>query len=737
MSNLWLWIILGICILTLLFVVYNYIVIKRMPEGTDRMVKMAAIIREGSNVFIKKEFTTIAIVIAGLAVLFTLFIEKFSGITYILGATMSSIVCILGMKSATYANVRTANKAKESLNVGETVKVALKGGSISGLSVQAFGLLGIVLIVLISGVGPQQDTIIGSFLPLDTIKGFEGNGLIPIKALLTNSAIMRITTYSLGCSTVAMFNRVAGGNYTKAADISADILGKIRNDLPEDDSRVPNVIADFIGDNVNDIAGNCSDLLESFVATISASIVLAIAFLGTSGLSKFMTEELFKSTYMFPLVVAGGGLLSCILGILIVTIRKMGDSPSKELNLATYISAGLTLVVVGVLSYVAFGNTGVDLKEVLGFKIGWATPWVCSIFGLVSGVAIGMITEYYTSADFKPTKTVAEYAVEGEAFVVTKGDAVGSKSVMLPVAIIGISLVVAYSLGGTYGIAIAALGMLSFVGTTVSIDAFGPIADNAGGLAESCHLEPEVRKITDKLDSVGNTTAAVGKGFAIGSAAFATVSLICAYVSNLKGMPNFNPQDIQIDSVMIIAGCIIGGALIEFFIALLTDNTIASAKELADVGDRQLSDPAILAGEKDPDYNELVALATKTALKRMLLPSVIALAIPFVCGAFFGPEFVIGILLGATIVAIPRAIFMGNSGGSFDNAKKYIESGAIEGHGKGSAAHKAAVTGDTIGDTRKDVVGVALDIFIKMMSTVATTLFVVITALYSLIQSLF
>ena len=726
MNNLWLFVILGICLIALLFVVYNYIVIKRMPEGNERMVKMAAIIREGSNVFIKKEFTTIAIVIVSLAVVFTLFIEKFSGITYILGAAMSSIVCILGMKSATYANVRTANKAKESLSVGETVKVALKGGSVSGLSVQALGLLGLVLIVLISGVGPQHDTIIGNLLKLD---GFEGNGLISIKALLTNTSVMRITTYSLGCSTVAMFNRVAGGNYTKAADISADILGKIRNDLPEDDSRVPNVIADFIGDNVNDIAGNCSDLLESFVATMSASIVLAIAFLGNSGIA-LITEELFTATYMYPIVVAGGGLISCIIGLLVVQLRKMGDNPSKELNLATYISAGLTLVVVGVLSYVAFGNAGDALKDILGFKVGWATPWICCVLGLVSGVAIGMITEFYTSADFKPTRTVAEYAVEGEAFVVTKGDAVGSKSVMLPVAIIGISLVISASIGGTYGIAIAALGMLSFVATTVSIDAFGPIADNAGGLAESCHLDPQVRKITDKLDSVGNTTAAVGKGFAIGSAAFATVSLICAYVSNLKVVPT-------IDSFMVIAGCIIGGALIEFFIALLTDNTIASAKELADVGDRQLSDPAILAGEKDPDYNELVALATKTALKRMLVPSVIALAVPFVCGAILGPEFVIGILLGATVVAIPRAIFMGNSGGTFDNAKKYIESGAIEGHGKGSAAHKAAVTGDTIGDTRKDVVGVALDIFIKMMSTVATTLFVVITALYSLIQNLF
>ena len=732
MSNIWLFIILGVCLIALLFVMFNYITIKRMPEGTERMIKMSAIIREGANVFIKKEFTTIAIVIVLLAVLFTLFIEKFSGLTYILGATMSSIVCILGMKSATYANVRTANKAKESMSIGQTVKVALKGGSISGLSVQALGLAGLILIVLISGLGPQQAaSVLGSGAP-ELIKGVEGNGLLGIKALLTNASVMRITTYALGCSTVAMFNRVAGGNYTKAADISADILGKIRNDLPEDDSRVPNVIADFIGDNVNDIAGNCSDLLESFVATISASLVIAIGLIANH--SGIMSEALFKATYMYPLVLAGGGLVGCLLGITFVSIRKMGDNPSKELNLATYISAFLVLVVSGVLSYVSFGRGGFNLAG-LGWKIGWASPWVCSILGIVSGVAIGVITEYYTSTEYRPTREVAEYALEGEAFVVTKGDAVGSRSCLLPMAIIGISLVISGLICGTYGIAVAALGMLSFVGTTVSIDAFGPIADNAGGLAESCHLDPEVRTITDKLDAVGNTTAAIGKGFAIGSAAFATVSLICAFVGQiLQAKADAN---IGVNNFLIIAGCIIGGALIEFFCAILTDNTIKSAKELADVGDRQLSDPAILKGEKDPDYNELVRLATKSALRRMLLPSIIALAVPFVSGAILGPEFVVGVLLGATIVAIPRAIFMGNSGGSFDNAKKYIESGAIPGHGKGSAAHKAAVTGDTIGDTRKDVVGVALDIFIKMMSTVATTLFVVIMAIYSLIMNLF
>ena len=730
MSDIWLLVIMGVCLIALLFVVFNYIKIYHMEEGNERMIKMSGIIREGANVFIKKEFTTIAIVIAVLAVLFTLFIEKFSGITYILGATMSSIVCILGMKSATYANVRTANKAKETLSIGETVKVALKGGSISGLSVQALGLLGIVLIVLISGIGPQSVTTLTG-AGLQNLKAYEGNGLFNIRALLTNTSVMRITTYSLGCSTVAMFNRVAGGNYTKAADISADILGKIRNDLPEDDSRVPNVIADFIGDNVNDIAGNCSDLLESFVATIAASIVIAIGLLNKY--TNVMTAELFKASYIFPLVMAGGGLLSCVVGLFIVSIRKMGNNPSKELNLATYISAGLTVVICGVLCFFAFNNSGVNLKD-LGWKIGWASPWICAILGIASGVAIGLITEYYTSGDYKPTQTIAEYATEGEAFVVTKGDAVGSRSCLFPVLIIGISLVVSGLLCGTYGIAIAALGMLSFVGTTVSIDAFGPIADNAGGLAESCHLDPEVREITDKLDAVGNTTAAIGKGFAIGSAAFATVSLICAFVGNFEVAGLAVPK---IDDFILIAGAIIGGALIEFFCAILTDNTIKSAKELADVGDKQLSNPDVLAGNIDPDYNELVRLATKSALKRMLVPSIIALAVPFVTGIFLGPEFVVGLLLGSTIVAIPRAIFMGNSGGAFDNAKKYIETGQLEGHGKGSAAHKAAVAGDTIGDTRKDVVGVALDIFIKMMSTVATTLFVVISALYALISSLF
>ncbi|MBR6736768.1 MAG: sodium-translocating pyrophosphatase [Clostridia bacterium] len=725
MSKAWLFVMLAICVIALAYVIYNYVVIKKMQEGTERMVKMSAIIREGAGVFLKKEFTTIGIVVLVIAVLLSLFIETYSGITYVLGALMSSVVCILGMKSATYANVRTANVARESLSIGKTVKVALAGGSVSGLSVQALGLLGFLLVVLISGVGPQEEIAGITTLSGGGIQAYKGCGIVFIDALLTNSSIMRITAYSLGCSTVAMFNRVAGGNFTKAADISADILGKIRNDLPEDDSRVPNVIADFIGDNVNDIAGNCSDLLESFVATISASIVVSIGLLSSQS-----SGAIFTSTYVFPLVVAGGGLLGCIIGLAYAQLKKMGDNPSKELNLATYISAGFSILACGVAALIAFGKVDATvLKDVLGFKVGWASPWICAVLGIISGVAIGAITEYYTSDAFKPTKQIAEYAVEGEAFLVTKGDAVGSRSCLFPIVIIAVSLLISGILCGTYGIAIASLGMLSFVGTTVSIDAFGPIADNAGGLAESCHLAPEVRVITDKLDSVGNTTAAIGKGFAIGSAAFATVSLIVAFIGNYASSGIEAPSFTGMSLIPVVAGLIIGGALIEFFSAILTDNTIQSAKELANVGDRQLSDSAILAGEKDPDYNELVRLATASALKRMLFPSIIALAVPLVGGAVFGVNFVLGVLLGATVVAIPRAIFMGNSGGAFDNAKKYIEQGKLLGHGKGSPAHKAAVTGDTIGDTRKDVVGVALDIFIKMMSTVATTLFVLIAML--------
>ena len=682
-----------IVVLIALFVAcLNYRYIKQLDEGTPEMVELAGTIRSGANTFLKTEFKIIAIVVAIVAVIFSLCIEKFSGLTFLVGSLMSSAACLIGMKGATYANVRTTNTARTTKSIGETVKVALRGGSISGLSVQGFCLLGLVgILIILNGMDVTA----------------KSTGFIPL--IESNAFGLRLTTYSLGCSLVAMFNRVAGGNYTKAADISADIVGKVDFDLPEDDSRNPSTIADFIGDTVNDIAGNCSDLLESTAATIVSCIIIAIT------LAKGASGELLDAAMHFSVLAAAGGLFGSIVGILYAQSAKGRDNPSKQLDLATYIAAGIAILTSFGASYYFFGN--IELFD--SFKIGWLSPALSGLLGVVSGVAIGKITEYYTSTDFKPVKDLASVSPEGSAFVVTLGDAVGSRSCLLPVLTIAVSLVVSGMICGAYGIAVASMGMLSFVATTVTIDAFGPIADNAGGIAESCHLDESVRKITDKLDAVGNTTAAIGKGFAIGSAAFATVSLIFAYVGNYSDAAE---PVLNFASYIVIAGAMVGGALIEFFTALLTKNTIDSAKKMADESIRQLKVPGVIEGKVRPEYDKCIEMASKEALRKMLAPSLLAMLVPVIGGVIFGVEFVGGILVGATLVAVTRAIFMGNSGGAFDNAKKYVESGALAGYGKGSDAHKATVVGDTVGDTRKDVVGVALDIFIKMMSTVANTL---------------
>ena len=696
--------------LALLLVFGNFINLKIQREGNKSMVELAAIIRSGAKTFLRREYRIIFPTILIVAALYSLFRESWSGLSFLFGSFMSITAVEIGMRAGTYANVRTTNAARQSKSMSRTIRIALLGGSLSGFTVPAFGLLGFLVIWLLSG-GAHSDTI--------------GYGLI-LKSPC-NALTIRLTTYSLGCSLVAMFNRVAGGNYTKAADISADIVGKNIYNMPEDDSRMPNSIADFIGDCVNDIAGNISDLLESFVATPTACILIA--------------TQLFKDNpsaltvaCMLPFVLAAGGLLSSIIGVYTVIIqnrrrtkkvlrpngvRKVkywpeAKDPGKQLDMATYISALIMMGIALLGSYFLFKNIpGLD-----DFRWGWISPWISTLLGIISSVAVGKITEYYTSTKYKPVKELAEMATEGDAFVVTKGDAIGSRSVILPVLVIGISMIVAGLLSGTYGIAIAALGMLSFVGTTVSIDAFGPIADNAGGIAESCHLDPEVRVITDELDAVGNTTAAIGKGNAIGSAAFATVALIMSYIGSYPKSDFDNPMVI----IMIIVGGIIGGGLIEYFTSLLTDNTIKSAKLMAEEGERQLRIPGVLEGTVKPDYNRVIGMAADQALKYMFIPSILALVSPIVFGFPFGPEIVLGLLGGSTIMAISRAIFNGNSGGAFDNAKKYIESGLLKGHKKGSAAHKASVVGDTVGDTRKDVVGVALDIFIKTMSTVANTL---------------
>ena len=672
----------------------------------DAMYELAKTIREGAKVFMKTEYggiipskssVGITFVTLVIAIGFSLFVETTSGLTYILGALMSSAAVFIGMYGATYANYRVARRAFKSKSVGRTVWTALKGGSIAGLSVQAFGMLGITVIYIVQYLFFKDAT--------------SGHGLITNLSCDPNT--MRCTTYALGCSTVAMFNRVAGGNFTKSADISSDILNKLRHDLPEDDPRIPNVLADFIGDNVNDIAGNCSDLLESFVATLVASQLIAGMVFKQHGSGY---EGIYSASCLFPIIVATIGLLGCTVGIVVAMLRKesMGDNPAGELNKVTYISSGFTLIGSLIASFIMFSGT----KLYPDFKAGWFSPFIAAFFGIASGVIIGKITEIYTSTDYRFVKDLAKVSPEGAAFLVTLGDALGFRSCLAPGITIGVSIVLSYISCGLYGIAIAALGMLSFVGATVSIDAFGPIADNAGGIAEGCHLGEEFRAITDKLDATGNTTAAIGKGFAIGSAAYATVSLIFAYVGNFtSGKIVLNMAD-----PMTVAGGVVGACLVGYFIALLSKNTIDNAVAMADAGDKQLTDnPGILDGTAKPDYESIIRIATQLSLKKMLIPSILAIVIPIPC-LLIGYEFAGGLLIGATLVAIPMAIFMGNSGGAFDNAKKFVEEGLLSGYKKGSDAHKTTVIGDTIGDTRKDVVGVALDIFIKMMSTVANTL---------------
>lgn len=717
--------VLVIAVFTFVMLYRNFVDLKNHDEGTDEMKELAGIIRDGAKTFMRREYRVIVPTVFVVALIYSLCMETISGLTFIFGAAMSSLACIIGMRGGTYGNVRTANAARVTGAMSRTVRIALMSGSISGYAVPAFGIFGATIIYLMSGGVNLEASSHGLLLQM-----------------ACNPLTMRLTTYSLGCSLVAMFNRVAGGNYTKAADISADIVGKNVHNLPEDDSRMPNTIADFIGDCVNDIAGNVSDLLESLVATPVATVLIA--------------EQVFQDNLavlsaacVYPFILVGGGLLASVAGVQYIILKNRKQvkiingvetevsredvDPAEELDHATYVSAAAVMLIGLVAARVVFG--GLELPSF--FKLGWFSPWVAAVLGMISSVAVGKLTEMYTSFKYHHVKSLAYMATEGEAFVVTKGDAIGSRSVLPPVLVIVISMIISGTLCGAYGVAIAAVGMLAFVGTTVSIDAFGPVADNAGGIAEGCHLPEHIREITDELDAVGNTTAAIGKGNAIGAAAFATVALIMSYIGSYPAADFSNSMTI----IAVIGGAIIGGALIEYFTAILTDNTIKAAKKLADAGEKQLRDNPKILDENEPDkpnYREIITMASDEALHNMLIPSVLALVAPVVCGFIFGPEFVLGILGGSTIVAIRGALFMGNSGGAFDNAKKFIEAGKLlkigedgeperdaDGNviviGKGSAAHKAAVTGDTVGDTRKDVVGVSEDIFIKTMSTVSNT----------------
>lgn len=698
-----------IAALGIVYAAYGFVKVKTLPEGTKEMSEIAKAIRIGANTFLFNEYKVLIPIVLLLAILFAIFLSTSSAVAFLIGVIMSAVAGFVGMQMATYANVRVTNEARTTKNIGKTLKVALRGGSVMGLCVSSFALIGLAIVFF---------TYREQIGLLESVTNRFGISFVPFS--------MTLTSYSLGCSIVAMFNRVGGGIYTKAADMGADLVGKTEENIPEDDPRNPAVIADCVGDNVGDTAGLGSDLLESYMGAIVSGIVLVFhLFISYKAKDLVFTQELFESLYMFPIAVGALGLLSCIIGLAYVFTRPNIEDPHKEMNKGTWIAAGLTAVTTAVAALLMFlGKPVGDLP----FKLGIMSPWLSAVMGIICGIVVGQISEYYTSYDYKPTQKLAKACENSAAITITEGLSVGMKSTMLTVASLGLALLIANWVSGMFGIAMAAVGMLSFVSITVSVDTYGPISDNAGGIAEMTHLGEDVRNITDKLDAVGNTTAAIGKGFAIGSAAFATVSLMISYLYT------FTPvhEEVVLDMMnpMVLVGVFCGAALTFFFSGQLIESVSNSAQKMVREVRRQFKKiPGLKEGTAKPDYKRCVEIATRGALAEMKTPAVISVLVPVVSGFIFGPVFVAGILVGATVAAIMLAVFCGNSGGAWDNAKKYIESLGR----KGSEEHHAAVVGDTVGDPLKDTVGPSLDILIKIMSTVSI-IFVCIYSKYNLIE---
>ncbi|MDD7772079.1 MAG: sodium-translocating pyrophosphatase [Firmicutes bacterium] len=700
--------------LALAFAAFNYFGIKKLPEGTEKMSEIASAIRTGANAFIRYEYKVLLIVVLAVAVIMAIITTWHAAVALIIGAVMSACAGFVGMKVATYANIRVSNRARETRDIGKTVKVAFKGGSVMGLCVGGCALLGLFIVYMVFGVGLKQlDVTAASYENLLGLK------FIPF--------VMTLSGYALGCSMVAMFNRVGGGIYTKAADMGADLVGKTEAHIPEDDPRNPATIADNVGDNVGDVAGLGSDLLESYVGAISSGIILAYhMFLQSQALNTGMSMELLQRCVLFPLLFVAVGLISCCIGIASLLFKKnMSKDPHKDLNGATYVAAGATVLLGLAVAFFLFRSADkAVLSNALGFTLGFASPWVAAAIGIVTGVLIGAFAEHYTSAEYEPTKRLAHASLEGPALTITQGMALGMKSCMAPCLLLGAAIIVAHAVSGMYGVAMAAMGMLSFVTATVSVDTYGPISDNAGGIAEMSGLDEDVRRITDTLDSVGNTTAAIGKGFAIGSGALAALALMISYLYSY----NEAGTDLVLNIInpMTLAGAIVGGALPFLFSGVLIDAVAKAARKMVDEVRRQFREiPGILEGKAKPDYKTCIEISSKGAIGEMKFPSLLAIVVPVLCGFIFGAEFVGGLLIGSTICSIMIAIYTGNAGGAWDNGKKYIETGAIPGSGKGTPAHDAAVVGDTVGDPLKDTVGPCLDIFIKIMSTVSLVTVVV------------